>query len=89
MEPAINPSKEIDDPKDFKPSDWVDEEMIDDPEAKKPEGVTCRKFAVRFVYCFNSKECHLKDQHPFCRLGRNSPRDDRRRGREETVRVAF
>jgi hypothetical protein len=38
MEPAINPPKEIDDPKDFKPSEWVDEEMIDDPEAKKPEG---------------------------------------------------
>ena len=38
MEPPINPPKEIDDPKDFKPNDWVDEEMIDDPDAKKPEG---------------------------------------------------
>jgi hypothetical protein len=38
MEPPISPPKEIDDPKDFKPNDWVDEEMIDDPDAKKPEG---------------------------------------------------
>ncbi len=46
MEPAINPPKEIDDPKDFKPSEWVDEEMIDDPEAKKPEGWTGFNFAI-------------------------------------------
>merc|ERR1711934_273629 len=30
--------KEIDDPEDKKPSDWVDEAEIDDPEDKKPEG---------------------------------------------------
>ena len=36
--PSINPPKEIDDPKDFKPSDWVDEEMMDDPTATKPDG---------------------------------------------------
>jgi len=35
--PSVNPPKEIDDPTDIKPSDWVDEEMIPDPEAKKPE----------------------------------------------------
>eukprot|EP01059_Diplonema_ambulator_P033708 TRINITY_DN7188_c0_g1_i2.p1 TRINITY_DN7188_c0_g1~~TRINITY_DN7188_c0_g1_i2.p1 ORF type:complete len:385 (+),score=217.15 TRINITY_DN7188_c0_g1_i2:37-1191(+) len=30
-------AKEIDDPEDKKPADWVDEAMIDDPEDKKPE----------------------------------------------------
>merc|ERR1711934_609774 len=30
-------SKEIPDPDDKKPSDWVDDSMIDDPETKKPE----------------------------------------------------
>ncbi|KAI1858374.1 uncharacterized protein JN550_012739 [Neoarthrinium moseri] len=35
--PAVNPEKEIDDPKDSKPADWVDESRIPDPEAKKPE----------------------------------------------------
>lgn len=34
--PAFNPPQEIDDPTDFKPSDWVDEEFIPDPEATKP-----------------------------------------------------
>lgn len=32
------PPKEIDDPEDKKPADWVDEAEIDDPEDKKPEG---------------------------------------------------
>merc|ERR1719287_437040 len=32
------PKKEIDDPDDKKPSDWVDETEIDDPEDKKPDG---------------------------------------------------
>ena len=32
------PKKEIDDPNDKKPSDWVDETEIDDPEDKKPDG---------------------------------------------------
>lgn len=32
------PQKEIDDPKDEKPSDWVDDEEMDDPEDKKPDG---------------------------------------------------
>lgn len=36
MVPAINPPKEINDPTDFKPSDWVDEEKIPDPLASKP-----------------------------------------------------
>ncbi|CAK7228666.1 hypothetical protein SCUCBS95973_006956 [Sporothrix curviconia] len=35
--PAVNPPKEIDDAKDTKPEDWVDEARIADPEAKKPE----------------------------------------------------
>lgn len=35
--PAVNPDKEIDDPKDTKPKDWVDEARIADPEATKPE----------------------------------------------------
>jgi len=30
-------AKEIDDPEDKKPSDWVDEPQMDDPEDKKPE----------------------------------------------------
>ncbi|KAJ5638005.1 Calnexin [Penicillium lividum] len=34
--PAVNPEKEIDDPKDKKPTDWVDEVQIADPEASKP-----------------------------------------------------
>jgi calnexin len=34
--PAINPSEEIDDPTDFKPSDWVDDAEIPDPNATKP-----------------------------------------------------
>merc|ERR1712151_518 len=29
--------KEIDDPEDKKPSDWVDDSMMDDPESKKPD----------------------------------------------------
>eukprot|EP00931_Biecheleriopsis_adriatica_P070544 TRINITY_DN44304_c0_g1_i1.p1 TRINITY_DN44304_c0_g1~~TRINITY_DN44304_c0_g1_i1.p1 ORF type:complete len:559 (+),score=141.26 TRINITY_DN44304_c0_g1_i1:89-1678(+) len=37
MEPPINPPKEIDDPSDKKPTDWVDESKMDDPEAKKPD----------------------------------------------------
>lgn len=35
--PAVNPPAEIDDAKDSKPNDWVDEARIADPEAKKPE----------------------------------------------------
>lgn len=35
--PPVNPEKEIDDPKDKKPADWVDEVQIPDPEATKPE----------------------------------------------------
>ncbi|KAJ3329539.1 hypothetical protein HDU76_007694, partial [Blyttiomyces sp. JEL0837] len=34
--PAVNPPKEIDDPTDSKPADWVDEAKIVDPDAKKP-----------------------------------------------------
>ncbi|RKO91687.1 Calreticulin/calnexin [Blyttiomyces helicus] len=35
--PAVNPPKEIDDPEDKKPEDWVDQAKIVDPEAKKPD----------------------------------------------------
>jgi len=41
FEPAVNPPKEIDDPKDTKPKDWVDEKKIADPEAKKVSMLTC------------------------------------------------
>ncbi|GJJ13157.1 hypothetical protein Clacol_007408 [Clathrus columnatus] len=34
--PPVNPPKEIDDPEDFKPEDWVDEARISDPDATKP-----------------------------------------------------
>jgi hypothetical protein len=35
FEPAVNPPKEIDDVNDKKPSDWVDEKKIADPDATK------------------------------------------------------
>ncbi|KAI9099881.1 Calreticulin family-domain-containing protein [Phlyctochytrium arcticum] len=35
--PAVNPPKEISDPEDKKPSDWVDDEKVVDAKAKKPE----------------------------------------------------
>ncbi|THG96951.1 hypothetical protein EW026_g4980 [Hermanssonia centrifuga] len=35
--PAVNPPKEIDDPEDTKPEDWVDTKRIADPDAKKPD----------------------------------------------------
>ncbi|KAH0544207.1 hypothetical protein FGG08_001652 [Glutinoglossum americanum] len=35
--PPVNPEKEISDPKDTKPDDWVDVSRIPDPEATKPE----------------------------------------------------
>ncbi|ORX38009.1 ER-associated protein catabolism-related protein [Kockovaella imperatae] len=35
--PAVNPAKEIDDPTDSKPSDWVDIAEIEDPDATKPD----------------------------------------------------
>ncbi|KAI4163848.1 MAG: hypothetical protein LQ342_002621 [Letrouitia transgressa] len=35
--PPVNPDKEIDDPKDTKPEDWVDEARIPDPDATKPD----------------------------------------------------
>jgi len=37
FDPPVNPQKEIDDPDDKKPADWVDEARIPDPDAKKPE----------------------------------------------------
>ncbi|KNC99960.1 uncharacterized protein SPPG_05332 [Spizellomyces punctatus DAOM BR117] len=35
--PSVNPPKEIDDPNDKKPSDWVEEAQIPDPKATKPD----------------------------------------------------
>lgn len=35
--PAVQPEKEIDDPEDKKPEEWVDEKKIPDPEATKPD----------------------------------------------------
>lgn len=37
LSPPINPPKDIDDPADFKPEDWVDEKRIKDPAAAKPD----------------------------------------------------
>lgn len=37
FEPPVQPEKEIDDPDDKKPDDWVDEAKISDPEATKPD----------------------------------------------------
>mmetsp|Transcript_51549 Transcript_51549/g.137586 ORF Transcript_51549/g.137586 Transcript_51549/m.137586 type:complete len:534 (-) Transcript_51549:68-1669(-) len=37
MQPAVNPPKEIDDPEDVKPSDWIDDSQMDEPDARKPE----------------------------------------------------
>lgn len=37
FEPPFLPPKEIDDPTDQKPEDWVDNATIPDPDAKKPE----------------------------------------------------
>lgn len=37
FQPEVNPPKEIDDPNDKKPADWVDNEMYPDPSAKKPD----------------------------------------------------
>jgi hypothetical protein len=37
FEPPVNPPKEIDDPEDTKPADWVDEAKISDPDATKPD----------------------------------------------------
>jgi len=36
FDPAVNPPKEIDDPEDKKPEDWVEQAKIPDPSAKKP-----------------------------------------------------
>jgi hypothetical protein len=33
--PPVNPAKEIDDPEDKKPEDWVNEKRISDPDAVK------------------------------------------------------
>ncbi|CAG8516913.1 5126_t:CDS:10 [Paraglomus occultum] len=35
--PPVNPPKDIDDPDDKKPDDWVDNPKIADPDAKKPD----------------------------------------------------
>ena len=40
FKPPVNPEKQIDDPEDKKPDDWVDEPKMDEPGAKKPEDCT-------------------------------------------------
>lgn len=37
MQPPVNPPKEIDDPTDSKPEDWVDNAKMSDPSATKPD----------------------------------------------------
>lgn len=37
FEPPVQPPKEIDDPEDSKPEDWVDTQKIEDPNATKPD----------------------------------------------------
>ncbi|KAF9978195.1 hypothetical protein BGZ73_003376 [Actinomortierella ambigua] len=37
FQPPVNPPKEIDDPNDKKPADWVDVDKIPDPKATKPD----------------------------------------------------
>jgi len=37
FDPPLIPSKQIDDPSDEKPEDWVDDAKISDPEASKPD----------------------------------------------------
>eukprot|EP00177_Eucheuma_denticulatum_P006698 GFKZ01012180.1.p1 GENE.GFKZ01012180.1~~GFKZ01012180.1.p1 ORF type:complete len:759 (-),score=173.70 GFKZ01012180.1:388-2346(-) len=37
FEPPVQPEKEIDDPEDKKPDDWVNDAKIPDPEATKPD----------------------------------------------------
>lgn len=37
FQPPVNPPKEIDDPNDSKPADWVEEAKIPDPKATKPD----------------------------------------------------
>eukprot|EP00803_Ostreobium_quekettii_P003417 evm.model.scf_125.9 EVM.evm.TU.scf_125.9 scf_125:127517-133743(+) len=37
FDPPFNPPKEIDDPEDKKPEDWVDNAKMPDPDAKKPD----------------------------------------------------
>ncbi|EPQ30346.1 uncharacterized protein PFL1_01872 [Pseudozyma flocculosa PF-1] len=37
FDPPVNPPKEIDDPEDKKPADWVDTPKITDPDATKPD----------------------------------------------------
>ncbi|KAF9180334.1 hypothetical protein BGZ51_006054 [Haplosporangium sp. Z 767] len=37
FEPPVNPPKEIDDPKDSKPANWVEVAKIPDPDATKPD----------------------------------------------------
>merc|ERR1719379_474911 len=38
MEPSLNPSRQIPDPTDLKPEDWIDDEKMNDPNDAKPQG---------------------------------------------------
>merc|ERR1740130_458341 len=37
FEPPVNPPKEIDDPEDTKPEEWIDDPKMADPETSKPD----------------------------------------------------
>jgi hypothetical protein len=74
LTPPINPPKEIDDPTDSKPADWVDEATIDDPDAKKPDGRAhahaCLTLVMRLWSLLASTRCtftarKLKSQRSF------------------------
>lgn len=44
--PAVNPPKEIDDPEDVKPADWVDTKRIADPDAVKVSAILIRAASI-------------------------------------------
>lgn len=50
FKPPVNPEKEIDDPEDSKPEDWVDTKMISDPEATKASSqIFTRTFGFNLI----------------------------------------
>lgn len=46
----MNPPKEIDDPEDKKPEDWVEEAKIPDPEATKVCLVPCLVTVLAYMF---------------------------------------
>lgn len=49
--PPVNPPKEIDDPEDKKPADWVDIKRIADPDAKK----VLTNHSMKVISCLTSR----------------------------------